>query len=170
MSKKPSNPKSRRGAIKRTVDLGREEELVTWDGWFARSMEVMREAVPKLHHDRLAFRVALVDGRIFGVRQVMVHVARGSCSIGPSRWNEREAICDVITGYVLLGAAEDGAPSTLCVSPASISSVECILIPEIEDDTAATPFGFYKREGIDVPVKRKEVEEKFSFVSAEGSD
>lgn len=170
MAKRPSNPKPTSAPIKRAVDLGREEELVTWDEWFGRSMQVMKRAVPKGRHDRLAFRVALLDGRAFAVKQVITHVARGACTIGPSRWNEREAICDVITGYMFLGADESEMPSTLCVSPASITSVECVLTGEEEDETSHTPFGFYKREGIDAPVEVKEVEERFSFVNAEGSD
>ncbi|MBL8745083.1 MAG: hypothetical protein JNK58_01865 [Phycisphaerae bacterium] len=156
--------------IKRTVDLGREEELVTWDEWFGRSIALMKEAIPDKFHDRLAFRVGLADGRSFGVKQVIAHVARGACTIGPSRWNDREAVCDVVTGYMLMGAGEDEIPSALCVSPVLIISVECVLAPEPEEDSSATPFGFYKREGIDVPVERKEVEEKFTYVNAEGSD
>lgn len=170
MTKKPSNTSKRSATIKRTVDLGREEELVTWDEWFGRSIALMKEAIPEKLHDRLAFRVGLADGRVFGVKQVLAHVARGTCTIGPSRWNDREAICDVITGYMLLGAGDDEVPSTLCISPTLIVSVECVLVPEQEDDTPATPFGFYKREGINIPVERREVEEKYTYMNAEGSD
>lgn len=159
MARQQANPKPKSPPAKRAVDLHREEELVTWNEWFARSMDVMRRAVPESHHNRLAFRVTLVDGRPFAVKQVLAHVARGRCTIGPSRWNETEAICDVITGYVFLGAGEDELPAAMCVSPATIASVECVLFPEEEDETPRTPFGFYKREGIDTPTQRREVEE-----------
>lgn len=158
---------------KRTVDLGREEELVTWDEWFARAMDVMQHAVPTANHDRLAFRVGLADGRVFAVKQVLAHVARGACTIGASRWHEREAICDVITGYMLLGAGEDELPSTLCISPSMITSVECLLAPRDENgesDGPPAPFGFYKREGILAPVQRREIDEKYTYINAEGSD
>lgn len=161
MGKPPTKPaKSASGLIKRTVDLGREEELVTWNEWFGRSMAAMKHAVPKAHHDRLAFRVALADGRVFSVRQVLSHVARGKCTIQPSRWNEREAICDIITGYLFIGVGDDEMPTALCVSPLTISSVECVLVSEDDAEQAhRAPFGFYKREGMDVPTERKEVEE-----------
>ncbi len=160
MAKPPTKPAKRSGLVKRTVDLGREEELVTWNEWFARSMAAMKHAVPKEHHERLSFRVALADGRVYSVRQVLAHVARGKCTIQPSRWNEREAICDIITGYLFLGVGDDEVPTALCVSPLMITSVECALVSE--DDASPehrTPFGFYKREGMHVPTGRKEVEE-----------
>lgn len=143
---------------------------MTWDEWFARSMEVMKQVIPAGQHDRLAYRVTLLDGRTFGVKQAMAHVARGTCTIGPSRWNESEAICDVITGYMFLGAGDDELPGALCVEPTSIVSVECLLIPEQESGGPSTPFGFHKREVLDVPVERREVEEKFTYINAEGSD
>ncbi|MDX2115947.1 MAG: hypothetical protein SFZ24_10080 [Planctomycetota bacterium] len=167
--RRPTSGKSTRGSaaappVKRTVDLGRDEELVTWDEWFNRSMAIMRQAVPEKHHDRLAFRISLGDGRTFNVKQVVTHVSRGRCTITSSRWNEREAICDVITGYMLLGADEEGIPAALCVSPSTITSVECLLVPPDDDDPSThTPFGFYKREGIDVSTQRKEVEEPLAL-------
>lgn len=155
---------------KRAVDLGREEQLVTWDEWFARSMSIMKQAVPEPDHARLAYRVTLEDTRSFGVKQVVTHVARGKCTIGPSRWNEREAVCDVITGYLLLGAStDDDLPAALCVPPAEIASVECVLMPAGESEDQQTPFGFYKREGIDLPTERKEVEELLAL-GASGAD
>jgi len=159
-------PTPKRAIIKRTVDLGREEELVTWDEWFSRSMEVMRQAVPDALHERLAFRVSLADGRVFSVRQVVTHVARGKCTIGPSRWNDEEAICDVITGYALLGAGEDSLPAALCVPATMITSIECMLVPSEEDESSENPapFGFYKRDGIEVPTNRKEVEEPLALM------
>lgn len=145
--------------IKRTVDLGREEELVTWDEWMARSNLAMRHAVPEAMHDRLVFRVTLGDRRRFLVRQVFTHVARGFCTIGPSRWNEREAICDVITGYMLIGMAADGEPSALCVPPTFIRGLECVLMPTDEEQGSRAPFGFYKREDLTLPQQKTEVEE-----------
>lgn len=169
MSKRIAKSEEPADLIKRTVDLGREEELVTWDEWFKRAMEIMSQAIPKEHPqllERLAFRVSLADGRVFAVRQVLAHVARGKCTIGPSRWNEREAICDVITGYVLVGAGEDEFPSAMCVPPTMIASVECVLVPSDADEAAKpTPFGFYKRDGLDVPTQRKEIEEPLLALS-----
>lgn len=157
----PGLPDSGSGAptppVHRTVDLGREEELVTWNEWLARTMHAMRQIIPSEQHDRLAFRVTLDDTRQFMVRQVLTHVARGTCTIGPSRWNEREAVCDVITGYMFVGAGEDQNPSALGVSPASIASVECVLVPEQHDDEEPTPFGFYKRDGNEPLTEQKEV-------------
>jgi hypothetical protein len=169
LAKRRSNSKQVR-RILRTVDLGREEELVTWDEWFGRSLTAMKEAVPKKHHGRLAFRVSLADGRMFSVKQILAHVAHGACTLGPSRWSDSEAVCNVITGYMFLGVDESETPSTLCVSPATITSVECVLVGDDEEDSPRTPFGFYKREGLDAAVERKEVEEKLTFANAEGSD
>lgn len=143
--------------VKRSVDLGREEELVTWNEWFERSGQVMQQAVPKEMHERLAFRLTLGDRRQFIVRQVLTHVARGKCTIGPSRWNEREAICDVITGYMFVGRGSDDQPSALCVPPTYIRALECILLPD--ESEQPHPFGFYKRDEVRVPHERKEVEE-----------
>lgn len=152
------------GIIKRTVDLGREEELVTWNEWMERSSQVMKQAVPAESHERLAFRLTTGDRRQFIVRQVIAHVARGKCTIGPSRWNEREAICDVITGYMFAGTGDDGRPSALCIPPTYVRSIECILLPEEEEDQPKAPFGFYKREDFKVPHEKKEVEEVLAAI------
>lgn len=147
----------------RTVDLGREEEFVTWQEWCARTMTHMRQVVPAEHHARLTFRITLVDGREFGARQVLTHVVRGLCSLEESRWSEAEAVCDVITGYLFIGVGADGLLSTLAVPPAAIHSVETVMIPEFESESQdmPTPFGFYKREGgVDVPTEQREIEER----------
>jgi hypothetical protein len=151
--------------IKRTIDLGREEELVTWNEWMERASLVMKQAVPPEAHDRLAFRLTTGDRRQFIVRQVIAHVARGKCTIGPSRWNEREAICDVITGYMFVGMGEDAHPATMCIPATFIRSLECVLLPESDDEKPA-PFGFYKRDDFNVPHERKEVEEVLAEVGA----
>ncbi len=148
----------------RTVDLGREEEFVTWQEWFARTMVQMRQIVPEEAHDRLAFRVALADGRMLAVRQVLTHVVKGRCSLQSSRWSDAEAICDVITGYMFIGVGSDEHLTALAVPPTEILSIETLLVPESEeqneDPSNTTPFGFYKREGIDVPTEQREIEER----------
>ena len=156
--------------IKRTVDLGREEELVTWNEWLERSSLAMSKLIPSEQHERLAFRVTLADRRRFIVRQVVSHVARGTCTIAPSRWNEREAICDVITGYMFIGIADDGSPSTLCVPPSVIRALECLLLPEDQPDAPSHPFGFYKRDDLSPLPHRSEVEETFASAVRAGAD
>lgn len=131
----------------RTVDLGREEELVTWQEWLGRAMSTMREAVEEPDHDKLVFRITLHDGRAFAARHVLTHVSRGMCSIVPDRWVEDEdathvkghPVCEVITGYMFLGSGEDELPTALCVPPTEIASVECVL-PQTVDEPE--PFGF----------------------------
>jgi hypothetical protein len=100
--------------VPRSVDLGREDQLVTWGEWFQRS-----------HH--LMFRATLADGRAFLVREIRQHVSRGACTIMKTRWHERDTICDVITGYLLIGNDESGVPTTLAVLPQDIVTVECVL-------------------------------------------
>lgn len=152
----------------RVVDLGREDELVTWHEWMRRCEAVMRDAVAEEQRDHLVFRVTLVDGRAFAVAHSMTHVARGKCELVPNRWADPEAakdskildvevICDVITGYIFVGVGEDNLPTTLGVAPSEILSVECVYVePEEEPE----PFGFaraLKQEGRPVI---EEVEEK----------
>lgn len=151
--------------VHRVVEVGREEELVTWNEWFARTQHAMKEIVPADKHERLQFRVTLVDGRQFLVRQLMSHVSRGLCTIGPSRWNANEAVCDVITGYLMVGVGDDHELSAISVPPTEIMTVECVLTPG-EDERA--PFGFYAREGLTVPSKRSEVDER-EFLQAHDS-
>lgn len=157
------NATSRLQVTPRTVDLGREDEFVTWQEWCARTMSHMREIVPQEHHPRLAFRITFTDGREIAARQVLTHVVRERCSLEPSRWNDAEAICDVITGYIFLGAGEDLNFTALAVPPTMIASVETVLVPlvELEEKEQQTPFGFYKREGVEVPTKQREIEESF---------
>lgn len=155
----PAHSDAPSNLIKRTVDLGREDELVTWNEWMERAMQVMQQAVPAEKHDRLTFRLTLADRRQFNVRQVLAHVARGSCTIGPSRWNEREAICDIITGYMFVGAGDDEQPSALCVPPSFIRAIECVLFEAEESEKTNTPFGFYKREDLHVPLEKRDVTE-----------
>ncbi len=159
-----ANGPSQSPIVHRIVEVGREEELVTWNEWFARTQHAMKEILPAEKHERLQFRVTLVDGRQFLVRQLMTHMSRGLCTIGPSRWNEREAVCDVITGYLMVGVGEDEELSAISVPPTEILTVECVLVPEEEK----APFGFYAREGVDVPAKRSEVDER-SFMHPQDS-
>ena len=72
--------------------------------------------------------MTLRDGRPFAVFSVQTHVARGKCHIRENRWGEKDAICDVITGYTLVGRAPDGLPTVVSVPPDEISSVECVII------------------------------------------
>lgn len=156
------------GPLHRTVDLGREEEFVPWRDWFGRTMGEMQQVVPASEHRRLQFRVTLDDGRQFLIRQVLTHVVKGRCSLEKSRWNEAEAVCDVITGYLFMGLDGDGIFSAISVPPRAVASVECVLAPpESEDDgeegkggsVSSEPFGFYKRESIELPPAQREIEE-----------
>lgn len=132
----------------RVVDLGREDELVTWHEWMHRCETVMQGAVTDEQRPNLAFRVTLMDGRAFAVAHSMTHVARGKCELAPNRWidtdgdgkpDQSEAICDVITGYMFIGVGEDSHPTTLSIPPTEIASVECVYVaPEEESE----PFGF----------------------------
>ncbi len=131
----------------RVVDLGREDELVTWQEWLGRSMEAMREAIPESDHDRLIFRITLHSGRAFAAKNVLTHVSRGMCTLVPERWVEDEQattvrgmpICEVITGYIFLGSGDDELASALCVPPTEIASVECVLT---ESQPGPESFGF----------------------------
>jgi len=113
--------------VPRSVDLGREEHLVTWGEWFERTHAAMSSVVPEELHDNLLFRATLADSRQFLVREIRQHVSHGACTIEKTRWHERDAICDVITGYLLIGNDEHGVPSTVAVMPDEIISVECVL-------------------------------------------
>lgn len=113
--------------VPRSVDLGREDHLVTWGEWFERAYHAMSSVVPDELHGNLLFRATLGDGRAFLVREIRQHVSRGACTIQKTRWHERDAICDVITGYLLVGNDEAGVPTTLAVLPDDIVSVECVL-------------------------------------------
>jgi hypothetical protein len=131
----------------RIVDLGREDELVTWQEWLGRAMSTMQESVEENQRDRLVFRVTLRDGRAFVAKHVLTHISRGMCSIVPDRWVEDEKathvngspVCEVITGYMFLGTGDDALPTALCVPPVEIASVECVL-PTVLDEPE--PFGF----------------------------
>jgi len=141
----------------RAVDLGREDHLVTWADWFARVGEQMSANVPEDAHDSLQFRVTLIDGRQFLVVQMLSHVSRGKCSLEPTRWEDQGAVCDVITGYILMGFDEHETPTTISIAPADIASVECILPVE----EAKAPFGFaLHAERLTKASPLKEVEEK----------
>lgn len=139
----------------RAVDLGREEDLVTWNEWMMRCAKVMQHAAASSEQidGNPVFRVTLADKRQFMVSHVFTQVARGKCSIGPERWADPaelsetsgrpvgpngEPICDVITGYVFVGTAGDGRPTTLGVPPEMIASVECVLML----DPKQSAFGF----------------------------
>jgi hypothetical protein len=150
----------------RVVDLGREDELVTWHEWLHRCEKVMREALTEEQRATMMFRVTLVDGRSFRVAHSLTHMSRGKCEIGPNRWIDAEEkngapkpgqpkggakstpkmtgprgepICDVITGYMFIGVGEDAMPTTLAVPPAEIASVECVYV---KPETESEPFGF----------------------------
>ena len=166
--------------ISRTVDLGREEELISWQEWFARTMAQMKGVTPDEHHERLAFRVTLADGRQFAVRQVTTHVVKGQCSMEKTRWSDHLAVCNVITGYMLFGMDDDALATTVAVPPAEIASVECVLVPtdeeEAEEESEAkqhsnghVPFGFYSRKALKVPAKTREVEEQLKAAEQQSS-
>ncbi len=142
---------------RRLVDLGREEARVPWAEWFNRAsagMDVFVEQgiMPAMAR---AFRVTLRDGRPYAVFSVKTHIARGKCAAG-GHWSEPNAattpgdVCDVITGYSLVGTAHDGRPVVLTVPPDEIASVECVLVQghpgQATPDEAASdeevPFGF----------------------------
>jgi len=144
----------------RAVDLGREEELITWSDWFARSMDAMFSVIEKKERDRLVFRVTLRDGRSFLVTQAHSHMVRGRCTLEKSRWSQQGAVCDIITGYLLIGIGEDELLTAVCVPPREIASVECVLAPQ--EDESPAPFGFYKREGLRLPATQTTVEESLT--------
>ena len=76
------------------------------------------------------FRVTLTDGRPFAVTAVHTHMNRGRCFVGKDRWGEQDKVCDVITGYTMIGAGPDNRPTALTVPPSAIASVECVLVPQ----------------------------------------
>lgn len=134
-----SSPGSHGNGGGRAIDLGREDQLVPWRDWFVRAMQAMLPLIPEDRRDNVAFRVVLKDKRVLIVRGVSTHVSRGRCFIGENRWGERDQICDVITGYVLLGHGTDWTPTVACVPPDLIASVECVVA---EDTGEREPFGF----------------------------
>jgi len=146
----------------RTVDLGREEELVTWQEWFNRSARLMGQLVDGAQREHLIFRVTLHDGRAFAVRQALTHVARGRCLMDPSRWKRTgngsgDVACDVITGYMLVGTGADERPTVVSVPPAEIASVECVLVEPKEEPE---PFGFARSVDMKDRPALEEVEEE----------
>jgi len=163
----------------RSIDLGREDELVPWSEWFKRTSasmeqllstmpdaEELPEGAPKM--PRWVFRVTLIDGRTFAIHTVSTHLSRGRCFLGDNRWdigptrhdvtqaagkvasviNAGSPICDVITGYSLMGNGEDGLPMVLNIPPHMIASVEGVVLPRIPNPAGAKkdddrePFGF----------------------------
>lgn len=129
------------------VDLGREDELVPWAEWFGRTAHVMEHVLDPENKGKRVFRVTLRDGRAFAVFTVQTHISRGKCSIRENRWGEKDAICDVITGYTLVGTSSDGRPVVLAVPPTEIASVECVIIGTQEtgqetQEEEKEPFGF----------------------------
>ncbi|MCA9292844.1 MAG: hypothetical protein KDA20_03425 [Phycisphaerales bacterium] len=165
----------------RVVDLGREEEYIPWAEWFARTSASMEQLVKagQAPDGPRVFRVTLQDGRPFAVMSVQTHIARGKCELVPNRWSEggvgpggrMEAICDVITGYTLVGAGPDGRPAVVSVPPREIASVECVVMvpmPGMEgmdegDGTMPEPFGFAAfKQRLEKP-EVKEVEEPTLF-------
>jgi hypothetical protein len=151
----------------RLVDLGREEERVPWSEWFVRSAQAMEQVVQagSLPDLPRVFRVTLRDGRPFAVLSVKTHIARGKCQDMLRGWCElpkpaagdggggaNSELCDVITGYTLVGTDHNGRPVVLAVPPTEIASVECLLVPQAQlqqkagqrsaDDPDDEPFGF----------------------------
>ncbi len=144
----------------RTLDLGREGHLVTWQEWFARTAHLMAKSVSEEQRQHLHFRVTLETGAVYAIRNVMTHVARGACYPDRSRWSQSQmadanslpaaagstetvgtkAVCNIITGYMLQGFGPDQNPTTLSVTPCQIASVECVLSEPHTND--AEPFGF----------------------------
>ncbi|MGP1347926.1 MAG: hypothetical protein ACTS3F_14815 [Phycisphaerales bacterium] len=157
--------------VPRAVDLGREDHLVTWGEWFGRSQAAMSSVLPEEFRDKLLFRATLVDGRQFLVREVRSHVSRGRCTIEKTRWHDRDAICDVITGYLFIGHDGMGLPTTVSVLPTDIATVECVLAavprpagPNAEpanDLDETMPFGFaaFEQRLRELPTRVEEVEE-----------
>jgi hypothetical protein len=152
----------------RTVDLGREDELVTWQEWFNRSARLMGQLVDDAQRGHLVFRVTLADGRAFAVRQALTHVARGRCQVDLSRWARTSddgskegagmgAACDVITGYMLVGTGSDERPTVVSVPPTEIASVECVLVEPKEEPQ---PFGFARYVDMKDRPALEEVEEE----------
>lgn len=171
-------------APRRQVDLGREEARVPWAEWFHRAsqgMDVFTREGSMPAHPR-AFRVTLRDGRPYAVFSVKAHIARGKCHVdGAQRWCEATdtmlqdgsgaEVCDVITGYSLVGTAYDGRPVVLTVPPDEIASVECVLVqgvaPDGEEAEPAEdiPFGFAAFSGRTSEPELTEVEEPTRFSS-----
>ena len=144
----------------RTIDLGREGHLVTWQEWFGRTAQLMAMSVSEQQRNHLHFRVTLKDSNVpYAIRRVMTHVAKGACYPDRSRWSAKEmadaknlpeqagttetvgtkAVCNIITGYMLQGFGPDMKPTTLSVTPCQIASVECVLS---EPKHTGEPFGF----------------------------
>lgn len=142
--------------MSRAIDLGREEQLVPWRDWFIRAMSALLPIVPEERRESMAFRVTLKDKRVLVVRGVETHVSRGRCFVGENRWGERDQICDVITGYVLLGYGLDGLPTVACLPPEMIVSVECV-IAEVPGERE--PFGFERFHWQRGQPRMEEVEE-----------
>ena len=164
----------------RSIDLGREDQLVPWSEWFKRAAESMEQVLANLpgatpsaedapKMPRWVFRVTLIDGRTYAVHTVSTHLSRGRCFLGDNRWdigptkhdvtesagkvasviNAGSPICDVITGYTLMGNGEDGLPMVLNIPPQMIASVEGVVLPRLslkpgadKKDDDREPFGF----------------------------
>ena len=144
----------------RTIDLGREGHLVTWQEWFGRTAQLMAASVAPEQRNYLHFRVTLRgSNHVYAIRRVMTHVSKGACYPDRSRWSAKEmadaknlpeqagttepvgtkAVCNIITGYMLQGFGPDMKPTTLSVTPCQIASVECVLS---EPKHTGEPFGF----------------------------
>ena len=78
----------------RTVDLGREDELVPWAEWFVRSAAMLEHLVKQGQAPQgpRVFRVTLADGRPFAVMSVQKHVARGKCEVVEGEGVARELL------------------------------------------------------------------------------
>ena len=181
------------GEQHRRNDLNREDQLVPWAEWFMRADQAMNQFIasdagrammppgvvavtPEGQLDfnqlpfRKVFRVTLTDGRMFAALGVQHHVAKGKCHAGTDRWGNTDATCDVITGYTLLGTANDGIPSTITIPPCSIKSVECVLLPKPgmlaqvqqankDPENEKEPFGFARYASVKDNPQFTELEE-----------
>ena len=165
----------------RTVDLGREGHLVTWQEWFGRTAHLMAKSVSEEQRQHLHFRITLHTGQVFAIRNVMTHVSRGACYPDRSRWSQTaiadastlpaaagstetvgntsgtRAVCNIITGYMLQGFGPDGRPTTLSVTPCQIASVECVLSEP--KNASSEPFGFAAFQHMKETPELTEVEE-----------
>lgn len=159
----------------RQIDLGREDSLVPWSAWFHRSSKALHQFHGVSEGQKAVFRVTLIDARVFAVTHVQTHVSRGRCFVGENRFGEKDAVCDVITGYTLVGSAADGRPTALVVPPEMLASVECVAVsqPDAQDDSKedqTRPFGFAAYQAWDGTLKLEEIEEQVPAALQEGAD
>jgi len=186
-------PAATADAQRQRIDLNREDQLVPWAEWFMRADVAMNQflvsdagrammpggtvnTTPEGHIDfaslpfRKIFRVTLNDKRVFAALGVQHHIAKGKCHAGTDRWGNTNATCDVITGYTLIGSANDGMPSAITITPCMIASVECVLLPKPgalkqlqaakgDPENDKEPFGFARYASLKDNPQIQELEE-----------